>query len=189
MQVENYVEVNNKFNLIKNNIFNYCLVNKICSLPELIKIYKENRINVNKFELIGIINLLNYRFYEKKLPEEDILFKKIKFNNIMGESLLCLQKLGFNKIEIKYLEDYLKLYKKTISIISSLLLYRNVNKNSQNNDAFNNKLDIIIDYYYNMIDINKMKKVEYEFLLIKKKMILVQGKTINKNLSYKKLKK
>lgn len=192
-----------------SSIYRLCEKNNIKSIGELLRKYDDGELSIyNKSyeEIDGVIDLINYRYFEKKLSQEELLFDEItfvpnswqgKYHDHFSESILDtskfknpLKRLGFTLDESETLVYYVTDNKQSMVIINAILKYRNDENRRElpksKQEVFDLKLDIIIDYYYNNCFSEKSleikKYIELENLLIKLSEILKEREKIDNNI-------
>lgn len=197
--------------ILKNysSIYYLCKKANIKSIGELLRKYDDGELSIynrSHEEISGVIDLIKYRYFDKKLSQEELLFDEItympnswkgKYHDHFSESILNtskfknpLKRLGFTLDESETLLYYVTDNKQSMVIINAILKYRNdglrkkLPKSKQ--EIFDFKLDVIIDYYYNNCfsekSIEIKKYIELENLLIKLSEILNEREKIDKNI-------
>ena len=174
-----------------DSVYKFCVLNKIYNLGDFVYVYKNKRLlmdgryNINYFD--GVIDLINFVFFDDKLPEARLLSNKIKIfrddNNIThcaytdknfmsSKKNASLRRLGFNNEESKALLSFVVYLDKEMSIITAIKLYlENLNFKKLDNfdEMFITKLQILNNYYDN----NK-KEIEnvssYDLYCVEEKM-------------------
>lgn len=146
---------------------------KLNNLGELLRKFDNHEIiyyNISaKIEIEGLVNLIKMKYIKDSLIYKDVLFKYVYLNNngILDRKQLKieLKKIGFNINESDYIFEYILKRNKSMLIIDGLIGCRNF-INLENIDIDLNvlytKIDLIMEYYFKLINDYKDKKLVLE---------------------------
>lgn len=144
-------------------IFNYCKRYDIKTLADLVYKYENNEIfyikDISKDEISGVINLIYLEYGNSKFVDKQM-------NDLLLNSYnpINLRKLGFNIFEFKFINNNLLEEDKSKLMIEILLKFLNIKEfdNTLDINVFNNKINLIIRYYFNFSNLKEGKKIELD---------------------------